>query len=202
MDDRTVLGSDEKSEMRGLVLAGAARADSIRRSRARLAVSVSAVVVVTGIAVGAVTASMYARSGDVVAIPAPAPADSATSGGGEPPSGIAAFARAATDADQLPEGMSGDMATSLRAETVPLRRRVRKSRLLGSRGPGSRLDLHCRLGHRTRGPARRRVRRRGANLDPARLQRGASGTGGHGAGGVDLARREPQREPESVTTVR
>ncbi|WP_458041168.1 MULTISPECIES: hypothetical protein [Bacteria] len=117
MDDRTVLGSDEKSEMRGLVLAGAARADSIRRSRARLAVSVSAVVVVTGIAVGAVTASMYARSGDVVAIPAPAPADSATSGGGEPPSGIAAFARAATDADELPEGMSGDMRQSLRAET-------------------------------------------------------------------------------------
>ena len=65
MDDRTVLGPDEKAEMRGLVLAGAARADSIRRRRARVAVSVSAVVVVAGIAVGAAFASGMLGRGSV-----------------------------------------------------------------------------------------------------------------------------------------
>ncbi|WP_396642189.1 hypothetical protein [Microbacterium sp.] len=106
MDNRTVLHPNEKTEMRGLVLAGAARADSIRRRRAQIAVSASAVVVVAGIAVGAGFASGVLGRGSVVPV-APAPATSipsATSPGVEPSSieGIVAFERPATPEDVLP----------------------------------------------------------------------------------------------------
>lgn len=112
MDDHNVLGPIEKAEMRGLVLAGAARADSIRRRRSRLAVSVTAVVVVAGIAVGAGFASgLLGRGSAAPVAPAPAPAPTASTSPspspaleGEPPSidGIVAFTRPSTPEDALP----------------------------------------------------------------------------------------------------
>ena len=105
MDDRTVLGAEEKTEMRGLVLAGAARADSIRRRRARIAAVVPAVLVVVGIAVGAGFASgMLGRGSVVPAGPDPSPSMPVESPVGEPPSidGIVAFTLPATPEDALP----------------------------------------------------------------------------------------------------
>ncbi|CDJ99884.1 hypothetical protein MIC448_1930006 [Microbacterium sp. C448] len=117
MDDRTVLGPDEKAEMRGLVLAGAARADSIRRRRARVAVSVSAVVVVAGIAVGAAFASgMLGRGSVAPAVPAPAPSGSMTEDA-EPFSDIAAYARPRTAQDELPAEKLDGGYDNLRPET-------------------------------------------------------------------------------------
>jgi hypothetical protein len=104
MDDRTVLGADEKSEMRELVLAGAARADSIRRRRARIAAAVPAVLVVVGIVVGAGFASgMLGRGSVVPADPGPSTSTSPSPEGETHPfNGIAAFDRPATASDALP----------------------------------------------------------------------------------------------------
>ena len=119
MDDRTVLGAEEKTEMRGLVLAGAARADSIRRRRARIAAVVPAVLVVVGIAVGAGFASgMLGRGNVVPAGPDPSPSIS-PSPEGETHSirDIAAFDRPATSSDALP-ALPGYTTENLNVETA------------------------------------------------------------------------------------
>ncbi len=122
MDDRNVLGPIEKAEMRGLVLAGAARADSIRRRRSRIAASVSAVVVVAGIAVGAGFASGALGRGSVV--PAdPGPSTSTSEATPQAPDGthpfgdIAAFDRPATEADALPD-LPDYMSDEIKVETA------------------------------------------------------------------------------------
>jgi hypothetical protein len=121
MDERTVLGADEKSEMRGLVLAGAARAESIRRRRARIATVVPAVLVVAGIVVGAGIASgMLGRGSVVPAAPERSNSMSASpspEGETHPFNGIAAFDRPATATDALPD-LPDYAKESLLAETA------------------------------------------------------------------------------------
>lgn len=119
MDDRNILDSGEKAEMRGLVLAGAARADSIRRHRSRIAASVSAVVVVAGIAVGAGFASgMLGRGSVAPAVPAPASSASAqTPDGASPYDGVVAFERARTAQDELPMHTPEDAFQNVKPET-------------------------------------------------------------------------------------